>query len=113
MADSNAARDERRSDMREFTAQLVKLTDAVGDFGERMAGLEQWTKTANVTIGGHNEVLHGNGKDGLIVQVDRLNARVSTVFAVGAGAWALFVIAFTLIAANLFEKLSQLLGTIP
>ena len=111
MADSNEA--EHRSDMREFTAQLVKLTDAVSDFGERMAGLEQWTKTADVTVAGHDEILHGNGKDGLVIQVERLNNRVSTVFAVGAGAWALFVLIFAIVAANMLEQLSQVLSMVP
>ena len=101
MADSNEA--ERRSDMREFTAQLVKLTDAVGDFGERMAGLEQWVKTAGVDLGEYDKMLRAHE-----LKIANTDNRVSLVFAAGAGAWSLFVIVFAVVAANIIERLSQL-----
>jgi hypothetical protein len=106
MADDIEA--ERRADMRAFTAQLRELADKIGILLTDNARRDQWAKTMQATIEGHERDLRGNGKDGLVVQVDRLNARASTVFAVGAGAWALFMIVFTLIAASLFEKVSQL-----
>ena len=103
---------ERRADMKAFTDQLRELTSTINALSMRMAAIDQWIKTTDERVNSHEKLLHGNDGEGMKLQVERLNNRVSMVFAVGAGAWALFTIAFAVIAANLFERL-QALGIIP
>ena len=103
---------ERRADMKAFTDQLRELTGTINALSIHLAAIDQWMKTTDSTVSRHGKLLNGNGGEGMKMQVERLNNRVSMVFAVGAGAWALFTIAFAVIAANLFERL-QALGIIP
>ena len=101
-----------RADMKAFTDQLRELTSTINAFSMRLAAIDQWMKTTDKTVNSHERSLNGNGGEGMKMQVERLNNRVSMVFAVGAGAWALFTIAFTVVIANLFERL-QMVGLIP
>ena len=103
---------ERRADMKAFTDQLRELTGTINALSIRLAAIDQWMKTIDKTVNSHEKLLHGNDGDGMKIQVERLNNRVSMVFVVGAGAWALFTIIFAIIAANLFERL-QMVGLIP
>ena len=100
---------QRSTDMKEYTKQLEKLTTAVNAFGERFATIEQWKTTTDKDVSDLNKLVYGNGGDGLKLKVDRLDGRVTIVFAVGAGAWALFMIVFSLVAANLVEKMARVL----
>ncbi len=100
---------EERDTIRGFTRQLSSLTDEIHALGLNIATINQWMKTADKDISEHNKTLYGsNGNDGLEMKNDRLSNRVALVFAVGAGAWALFVIVFGIVAASLFEKVSLL-----
>ena len=103
---------ERRADIKAFTDQLRELTNTINALSIHLAAIDQWMKTTDKTVNSHEKLLNGNGGEGMKMQVERLNNRVSMVFAVGAGAWALFTIAFAIIAANLFERL-QMVGLIP
>ena len=101
-----------RADMKAFTDQLRELISTINALSMRLAAIDQWMKTIDKTVDSHEKLLHGNDGEGVKLQVERLNNRVNMVFAVGAGAWALFTIAFAVIAANLFERL-QMVGLIP
>lgn len=98
-----------RADMKEFTQELRELTAGIHALDLRLATIDEWMKNADKDINECGKTLYGsNGNDGLEMKVDRLSGRVAIVFAVGAGGWALFTIVFSIIAANLWERLSLL-----
>jgi hypothetical protein len=104
---------EERDIMRGFTKQLVELTGEVHGLDVHLATIDQWAKNADEDIDNHGKTLYGNnGNDGLEMKVDRLDNRVALVFAVGAGAWALFIIVFGIVAANMADKFALLAAAI-
>jgi len=103
---------ESRDSIEKILGQLITLTSLVSTLDSRLAGIDQWIKLRDDDIEDHEKLLRGNGKDGLDLRVDREHNRVNLVFAVGAGAWTMVTILFSIIAANLVDKVTQLAAAI-